>query len=251
MTNNPYHFNNFAELEVEAYLEYCRKGDMRADFSGVDLSAYIFDYMCLKNVCFKGANLTSAFFRETTLTEIDFTEALCDGAYFEDADLEQVCFKRAQLERANLCDTTLWYVDMQEANCSDASFIGALIRDSSFENTNLTNADLTGYTLIRSTLSEAKGIGTQEAEMLFAQTLLEQLETQEAYLNMRAWHSCDTTHCIAGHWDVHQIDGRKASTQIPTLAQYFYATKPKALAALAQIAKGEESIFNMKCCIGL
>jgi uncharacterized protein YjbI with pentapeptide repeats len=132
---------------------------------------------------------------------------------------------------------------MQEANCSDADFTGSILRDSSFQDTNLTNDNLTGYTVIRSKLFEAKGLGTQEAEMLFAQTLLEQLETQEAYLNMKAWHTCDTTHCIAGHWDVTQLDGRKASTQIPTLAQYFYATEPKALAALGRVAKGEESIF--------
>ena len=137
---------------------------------------------------------------------------------------------------------------LRSCTCHDTDFTAAdihysVLTGSDLTDADLTDADITGVDLTEANIQGVKGLGTRETEMEFAQWLLKELTNEHLFLEMSTWHTCSTTHCIAGHWDNEALNGKEASTQIPTLAKYFSASESEALAALARVASGEESIF--------
>lgn len=148
---------------------------------------------------------------------------------------EDLEFMDGNFTRANLSGLTLAGFDLD----------GCDLRDANLSNVDFTNADLTGARLMGAKLDGVKGLATKEEEMREAQRILDILEIPGNHLEMEGWHTCKTTHCIAG-W--HRPDlgypGRVASTAMPTLAKYFFEDNETALAALKRVASGEESIWN-------
>ena len=160
-----------------------------------------------------GATLSDANLRGADLSGADLSGANLSGAALRDADLSG-----ATLRGANLRDADLSGADLSGANLSGATLRGANLSDA-----NLRDADL----------SIVAGFATRES----AVTLLDKIRAividpaKPEALNMRDWHTCETTHCLAG-WAQH-LSGQPGDTQtvgtalIWPAAHMFFASNAK------------------------
>ena len=149
------------------------KGDedgVRANLSGVNLS---------------GADLAGADLRNanlgTNLENADLENANLAGAYLEDAYLEDAYLENANLAGANLMGANLRGANLEDADLSGTNLGGAYLEYTNLENANLAGADL-DYQI-------QDGLLQQIAKII--------LENPES-LEMGRWHTCKTTHCLAG-----------------------------------------------------
>jgi hypothetical protein len=138
--------------------------------------------------------------------------------------------------------------DLREADLRRASLRGADLRGADLRGADLRGADLREADLRRASLSGAKidgfAIATpEEAAPRIRAVAQAALETPDA-LNMGDWHTCETTHCIAG-WAVHLAgdEGKALEEKFGTAnaglvllgseaASHFYDTQEKGRAWL-------------------
>lgn len=106
----------------------------------------------------------------------DYDEGDFDGCNFAFADLSHADLRGLNLKNANF----------KGADLTSADFTGAIIDFTDLSEATLTNA--VG-------LPDAPKVENLDAKILFA------IEQDGCRLDMRDWHTCDTTHCRAG-WAV-------------------------------------------------
>ena len=123
----------------------------------------------LSGVNLSGADLAGADLRNANL-----------GTNLENANLENANLAGAYLEDANLEGAYL-----ENANLAGANLGGAYLEYTNLENANLAGADL-DYQI-------QDGLLQQIAKII--------LENPKS-LEMGSWHTCETTHCLAG-WACH------------------------------------------------
>jgi hypothetical protein len=140
----------------------------------------------LRDADLRGADLTGAVLRLAVLTRADLTDADLTGADLTGADLTGAVLRGAVLTRAVLTGAVL----------TGAFLTGAVLTDA-----DLTDADLRG-----ATISSPGGIAVPwhkpDSELprkVAAAALV------EGALDMGSWHTCETTHCLAG-WAI-QLSG--------------------------------------------
>ena len=173
------------------------KGDedgVRANLSGVNLS---------------GADLAGADLRNanlgTNLENADLENANLAGAYLEDAYLEDAYLENANLAGANLMGANLRGAYLENANLAGANLMGANLRGANLEDADLSGTNLGGAYLEYTNLENANLAGA-DLDYQIQDGLLQQiakiiLENPES-LEMGRWHTCKTTHCLAG-WACH------------------------------------------------
>ena len=118
-------------------------------------------------------------------------------SYECEGNTEKITLEAGIKSGADLSGADLYEADLRGANLSGADLSGAYLRGA-----DLLGADLRGANLYGANLREAKidciEIPTAEqAGPLLAQVAAAALATPEA-LSMGAWHTCETSHCIAG-----------------------------------------------------
>jgi hypothetical protein len=123
-----------------------------------------------------GANLTDANLSGTRLTGADLTSARLTGADLSGANLTDANLSGTRFWRARLLGADLTYADLTGARLTGAD---------------LTGADLTGA---------RPGLLVPRVEGLVRQ-ILDLVEADGQALDMARWHTCETTHCLAG-WGV-------------------------------------------------
>lgn len=130
------------------------------------------------------------------------------------------------------------------ANLTGANLTGA----------KLTGAYLTDAYLARANLTGAKGLDLPPPDVAEARIrqIAEIVTAKPEALNMRNWHTCETTHCIAG-WAVHlagewgaRLERERGSAMAgltllgPEAAAHFYDTDADAMAWLrSKLPEGE------------
>jgi len=112
-------------------------------------------------------------------------------ANLRDADLRYADLRDVYLGDANLCKADLSCADLSRANLGGANLRGANLR-----NATLRGADLRNATLCGAILCDAKLPKTTKVENLF--TKIKKAIDSGGILNMDNWHTCETTHCLAG-----------------------------------------------------
>ena len=149
----------------------------------------------------KGEGGGRADLTRANLTDADLTDAYLTGANLTDAYLIG-----ADLTGANLTGADLTGADLTRANLTDAYLTGA----------NLTGADLTGANLRRADLTGADLTGASMPSILnftpnpsLLQEIAEKVLSAPSALNMDRWHTCDTTHCLAGWAVMLHPDGKR------------------------------------------
>ena len=125
------------------------------------------------------------------LRDADLSGADLSRADLSDADLSRANLRDADLSRANLSDANLSVADLSRANLRDADLSGADLRGANLRGANLSDADLSDADLRGADLRGAPVIPNIHQKVYAA-------ASQPGALNMRDWHTCDTTHCRAG-----------------------------------------------------
>jgi len=156
-----------------------------ADLRGADLSGADLENANLRNADLSGANL-----RWAILGGADLSDADLSWANFHNADLRWTILRGAILRGADLCPADLRGADLRNADFSGANLDGALLRGA-----NLGGAYLRGANFDFPIASLEQGASRIAAVAKAA--------LQPNALNMKVWyHTCETTHCIAG-WAIH------------------------------------------------
>jgi len=128
-------------------------------------------------------NTMSATLRRAIMSGTDLRGANLRGANLMDADSIY----------ANLRDADLRCANLRGAGLIRANLRGANLRDANLRHTNLSGTDLSG--VIGLTLP------TKEVEAARIMAVARKALETDAALDMSEYHSCDTTHCIAG-WGI-------------------------------------------------
>ena len=200
------------------------------------------------------ANLSEADLIRANLIRADLIRANLSGANLSEADLIRADLSGANLIRANLSEADLRMANLSEAdliraNLSGANLSGANLSEADLSGADLSGANLSGANLIRADLSGAKGlpIAADASDRLKAVAVT---ALQPDALEMSDWHTCGTTHCIAG-WAIHLAGepGRLMESMMgPELAgllllgteahQHFHDSNEKALEYLREVVRG-------------
>ena len=140
-----------------------------------------------------GANLAGADLSRANLTRADFTGANLTGANLTGSHLTRAYLTGSNLTGSNLRGADLWGANLTGSNLTGANLAGS----------DLTGANLAGSNLARADLTRANGLAiAPDAPARLQAVAAAALATPDA-LFMSTWHSCATTHCIAG-WAIHQ-----------------------------------------------
>ena len=137
-------------------------------------------------------NLTGADLRGANLTGADLRGANLRRANLRDANLRDANLTGANLRGASLIDANLRDANLTGADLRGANLRGADLRGANLRDANLTGANLTGV------LGLAIAADAPQRLRATATAAL-----ADGALDMTAWHSCSTTHCLAG-WLIHQ-----------------------------------------------
>ena len=218
--------------QLEAHALLCRTalrdGKAMASLSGATLSDANLRDADLNDADLSNAALRGASLRGATLRDATLSGANLNGADLSDADLSGADLSGANLSGAALRDADLSGATLRGANLRDADLSGAYLRGA-----DLSGATLSGADLRDATLSIVAGFATRES----AVTLLDKIRAividpaKPEALNMRDWHTCETTHCLAG-WAQH-LSGQPGDTQtvgtalIWPAAHMFFASNAK------------------------
>jgi hypothetical protein len=160
--------------------------------------------------------------------------ALAARAYLADANLARANLADANLAGANLADADLAGAYLADANLARAYLAGAYLADAYLAGANLADANLAGANLAGANLADARNLpagttatsppepyvrkphATPTERMLryrerhpevpvverLDACILEAIDSGAGTLDMSRWHSCETTHCVAG-WAIH------------------------------------------------
>ena len=113
------------------------------------------------------------------------------------ANLLDANLRGANLRCADLRNADLWNADLEGADLRDADLEGADLRDADLLDANLEGANLRGANLLGANLRGAKIDPIDGHEELLKEVAKHALAKDDS-LEMSAWHTCNTTHCIAG-----------------------------------------------------
>ena len=154
----------------------------------------------LRGADLRGADLRDAVLRDADLTGADLRGAVLRGAdlrgaVLRDADLTGADLRRADLRDAVLRDAVLRRADLRDAVLRDADLTGADLRGAVLRDADLTGADLRG-----AVLHTCIPIIPNIHKMLYDRLLPSMNgDGTPNTLAMESWHTCETTHCRAGH----------------------------------------------------
>ena len=127
---------------------------------------------------------------------------LVDPTTGQRASLAFANLDSASLLGARLIGANLVRANLNGANLNGASLDGASLDGASLEGANLDGASLNGASLYGASLNGAVGlaIAVDAPQRLRAAAAA---ALQEGALEMRTWHTCETTHSLGG-WLIHQ-----------------------------------------------
>jgi hypothetical protein len=183
----------------------------------------------------KAAHGDGAVLCGADLRGADLRDAVLCGAVLSGADLRDAVLSGAVLSGADLSGA-----DLRDADLSGAVLCGAVLCDADLSGADLRDADLSGAVKIEN-----------------IHKAVYEAASKPGALDMKAWHTCGTTHCRAG-WVValagegggaleYAFGTPAAATLIymasdPTLAKVpdFYCNNEAAMADMARLAGVEQ-----------
>jgi len=177
--------------------------------------------------------------RRANLSDADLRRADLSGANLRRANLIRANLRRANLIRANLRRANLIRANLRDADLSGADLSGANLSGADLSRANLRGADLSGANLSGADLSGADLSGADlpkidRYENLRGDICARVCATPQ-HLEMSAWHTCETTHCLAGWATVIHPQGR--------LLESIYGTSAAA-AIIFHVCEGEVPDFH-------
>jgi len=157
-----------------------------ANLRGANLRGAYLGGANLRGAYLGGANLGGASLRGAYLGGANLRGAYLGGANLGGANLRGAYLGGANLRGANLRGADLGGANLRGAYLGGADLGGAYLGDANLRGANLGGANLGGAPFKIDNIHQA----------------VFNAASQPDALNMRTWHTCDTTHCRAG-WVVH------------------------------------------------
>ena len=138
-----------------------RRGDVRLDFRGANLSGAQILNADLSKTIFQNSNLFNVNFANTDLTGANFSNANLSMAQFYEVDFTGIHLLSANLSGAMLQDAEMVRLSLHNVNLSDANLGRANLSKSNLQGSNvasawLDGADLTGVNFLKADLSKAR-----------------------------------------------------------------------------------------------
>lgn len=148
----------------------------------------------------RGADLRDAELAGTELANADLTGANLAGAYLIHANLAGANLARANLKGANLKGAWLAGTNFARADLRGADLTCADLKGAELAEANLAGANLAGTELAYAELAGAEGLPKAPTIQHIDAAILKAING--GTVEMRRWHSCETTHCRGG-WAIH------------------------------------------------
>ena len=195
-----------------------------------------------------GLAVKAAIEVDADLSGANLSDADLSGANLSGANLSGANLSGANLSDANLSDANLRRANLSDADLSGADLSGANLRRANLRRANLSGANLRRANLRRANLSGA-GVGGNKCDLSslgikvdsqLPHKVLAAIESGDGELQMENWHTCETSHCLAG-WAVHlsgpagyALEAVTSSSVagailMPDAAHLFYKTNEEAL----------------------
>jgi hypothetical protein len=162
------------------------------NFASQDLSGKDFSYATFINCNFSKANLIEANFSFTCIKDCNFHNAVLCKSSFDHSDIWSSSFVFASLKDSTFKYSTIYHSNFKTSDCTNCNFKNAHLHSINFKQTTLKNSNFENITGIK-IVSD-----TQQRLIAVAKDALASKDT----LQMDLWHTCNTTHCIAG-WAIH------------------------------------------------
>jgi hypothetical protein len=206
------------------------------EFEGINLTGTDFSNKNLDGWKFIHCDLTNCNFSNSQLRYCDFSGSIISYANFKNSDFSFVTCEFAPIHRTDFTGALIEGTSLTKSICTEVDFSNAVFD----------NCDLSGWTVIQCKFTNSKGLGSKKSEQAFAKSLLKTLSNPKNKLKSDRWHTCSTTHCIAGWAYPHEkYPAAMASMAYPTLSYYFYlGNDAEVLEGLKRVAAGTESIWN-------
>jgi hypothetical protein len=174
-----------------------------AVLTDADLTDAVLTGADLTDAVLTGADLTGADCAGAVLTGADLTGADCAGAVLRGADLTGADLTGADLTRADLTGADLTGADLTGADLTGADCAGAVLTRADLRGAVLTRAGLRGAVLRGAAFAGAKGLTGNSFGITPDPTLPKRvaqsiIQEQSIKLRMVEYHTCETTHCLAG-----------------------------------------------------
>ena len=164
-----------------------------ADLSGANLSAADLSEANLRGANLQGVILSGADLRGADLRGADLIGAGLYGANLGGADLREANLSGADLIRADLKGANLGGADLREANLRLADLHGADLRGADLRRAYMLKANINGAIF-------GEDVPSYDATLL--PRIKEIVLANADSLDMKTWHACATTHCLAG-WAIY------------------------------------------------
>ena len=163
--------------------------------------------------------------------------------------------KQANLQGSNLQRANLRHSNLQEANLKGSDLRHANLQEADLENANLQGANLKDSILPFANLQDAAIAGVKwpfefDLDPTLARRVAEAANKHGA-LKMDKWHTCETTHCLAGwavtlHPQGKEIESKSSTLLagrllLPEAEGLWFASNEKALEWCKQILEKENT----------
>jgi uncharacterized protein YjbI with pentapeptide repeats len=192
-------FNSFRENNPQIKIDLRGANLYQVNFGRANLSSANLSCADLRYAELSWANLERANLEGANLAGANLAGANLKGANLADANLEGANLEGANLAGTNLEGANLYGDSFMNADLRGADLSRAYCRCANFMNADLRGADLRVASLAQSNLLGAK-IDYQIQDGLLEE-IAKLVLADNNKLKMGKWHTCETTHCIAG-WAV-------------------------------------------------
>ncbi len=226
--------------------------EARANLAGADLAGAYLAGAYLAGANLAGANLVGADLAGANLAGADLAGAYLAGANLAGAYLAGADLADAYLAGADLADAYLADANLAGAYLAGADLAGAYL-DPAVERVDPPTPYVRGA-VVHDYASRAKRYREHHPEVPVVENLdqkiLESVTTGGGSLEMKDWHTCETTHCRGG-WAIHlagepgyalqgKLGVERAARAIYLAstgrAPHFYATNERALEDIRRCA---------------
>lgn len=134
-------FREFHPIESHLCIDFSGSSLRNTNFSGLNLSTFIFRKCDLENADFMHSNLHGASFDKASLVNARLEKCILTDADLSGADLTIANFKKSVMEGVNLDKADCSFADFTSSNLTSANFYAAFCRGALFNKTYLNKAN--------------------------------------------------------------------------------------------------------------
>ena len=179
-------------------------------------------------------------FEDVTIENTDLSYSEFYYSEFNDSKFYNSKFNRSRFNRSIFHDSKFNY-----SKFNYSKFYFSEFDYSEFDYSEFNHSEFYVSKFYNSEFNHCIGVKSHEDQINKAKEIYNIVKGSPDKLNMEAWHTCETVHCIAG-WCYPKVEepAQIASQSYPFLSQYFYKDNEDGMKALKELASG-----NLNYCL--